>query len=206
MAGRVIPTAEALGADVYSPPGALPEQWMQNNRDWINQMMDEGCTILDCGAAPGRANYPNPTSPYYQMELDEILGRGYSNYIQISPVGEWYGIERKAAFERAIWSVGYSAAREGRLEYSEAAGGKGVDQGAPGSWLPSAGHRRRNVRAGSELDGETWFLAAKGQEKAGDKPNVDRLYVTVCITYTSGPSAGESASPVWPLILLIFGH
>jgi hypothetical protein len=43
--------------------------------------MDEGCTIIDCGPAPGRKNYPKPTSPYYQMELDEIAGRGYGRYV-----------------------------------------------------------------------------------------------------------------------------
>lgn len=77
MAGRVIPTAESRGASWYNPPDAPPEQWMQNNKDWINQKMDQGCTIIDCGAAPGRTNFPNATSPYYQMELDQILQRGY---------------------------------------------------------------------------------------------------------------------------------
>jgi RHS repeat-associated protein len=77
MAGRVIPEAKRLGADYYDPPKAPPEQWMENNRKWINDRMDEGCTIINCGPAPGRANYPNPTSPYYQMELDEIAKRGY---------------------------------------------------------------------------------------------------------------------------------
>jgi len=61
---------------------------MQNNKDWINQKMDEGCTILDCGAAPGRANFPNATSPYYQMELDQIGQRGYPLYRTIPAVGE----------------------------------------------------------------------------------------------------------------------
>jgi RHS repeat-associated protein len=77
MEGRVIPTAKKLGADWYNPPDAPPAQWMENNRRWINERMDEGCTIFDCGAAPGRAKYPEPTSPYYQMELDEIAKRGY---------------------------------------------------------------------------------------------------------------------------------
>ena len=77
MEGRVIPTAERLGADYYNPLDAPPSEWMENNRQWINDRMDEGCTIYDCGAAPGRVNYPDPTSPYYQMELDEIAKRGY---------------------------------------------------------------------------------------------------------------------------------
>lgn len=39
--------------------------------------MNEGCTILDGGAAPGRENFPRPTSHYYQMELDQVESRGY---------------------------------------------------------------------------------------------------------------------------------
>jgi hypothetical protein len=77
MEGRVIPKANELGADYYDPPAAPRDQWMENNRKWINDRMDEGCTIYDCGPAPGRANYPSPTSPYYQMELDEIAKRSY---------------------------------------------------------------------------------------------------------------------------------
>jgi RHS repeat-associated protein len=88
MGGRVIPTAEARGANFYNPPEAPPEQWMQNNKDWINQKMDEGCTILDCGAAPGRPNYPDPSSPYYQMELEQIRLRNYPDYQQIPAIGE----------------------------------------------------------------------------------------------------------------------
>jgi hypothetical protein len=34
-----------------------------------------------------RANFPNPTSPYYQMELNEILQRGYPGYQQIPAIG-----------------------------------------------------------------------------------------------------------------------
>ncbi|MEX0847229.1 MAG: RHS repeat-associated core domain-containing protein, partial [Ilumatobacteraceae bacterium] len=77
MEGRVIPKARELGADYYDPPVAPRNQWMENNRQWINDRMDGGCTLYNCGPAPGRANYPNPTSPYYQMELDEIAKRNY---------------------------------------------------------------------------------------------------------------------------------
>jgi hypothetical protein len=77
MTNRVIPEAKRLGADYYDPPKAPPDQWMENNRKWINDRMDEGCTIINCGPAPGRPNYPNPSSEYYQMELDEIAKRGY---------------------------------------------------------------------------------------------------------------------------------
>lgn len=77
MEGRVIPTAKKLGAGYYDPPEAPPSQWMENNRQWIQARMAEGCTIYDCGAAPGRSNYPKPTSPYYEMELGEIDAVGY---------------------------------------------------------------------------------------------------------------------------------
>ena len=86
MSGRVIPTAKANNAEWYSPPNSPPEQWMENNKNWINQKMNEGCTILDCGAAPGRASYPSPTSPYYQMERQQIQLRNYQNYKQIQSV------------------------------------------------------------------------------------------------------------------------
>jgi hypothetical protein len=77
MGDRVIPTAKSRGATWYDPPKAPPEQWMGNNQKWINKKMDDGCRILDCGAAPGRANYPGATSPYYKMELDQIKTRKY---------------------------------------------------------------------------------------------------------------------------------
>ena len=88
MADRVIPTAKARGANWYDPRKAPPEKWMENNQKWINEKMDQGCRILDCGAAPGRANYPNPTSPYYKMELEQINQRNYPFYERINAVGE----------------------------------------------------------------------------------------------------------------------
>jgi hypothetical protein len=50
---------------------------MPDNRRWINDRMDEGCTIFDGGAATGCANFPNPTSRFYRMERDEIARRDY---------------------------------------------------------------------------------------------------------------------------------
>lgn len=77
MRGRVIPAASGLGAGYYDPPAAPRSEWMENNRRWINDRMDEGCVFYDCGPAPGRSNYPSATSEFYQMELNEIAKRGY---------------------------------------------------------------------------------------------------------------------------------
>lgn len=49
--------------------------------------MDEGYRILDLGPAPGRANYPGATSPYYRMELNEIRSRQYPGYEKLPPEG-----------------------------------------------------------------------------------------------------------------------
>jgi hypothetical protein len=84
MSGRVQPYADSIGAHTYKPdPSAPRTEWMQNNENWINQIMDEGWTIIDRGPAPGRANYPNPTSEYYVMELREILRRTYDKYFKL---------------------------------------------------------------------------------------------------------------------------
>ena len=31
---------------------------MENNRAWIRKQMEDGCTVYDCGPAPGRASFP----------------------------------------------------------------------------------------------------------------------------------------------------
>ncbi len=80
MNGRVIPRAREEGAEYYDPPYLPPSERMAHNGAWINQKMDEGCTIIDCGPAPGRDKFPEVTSPYYQMELDEIARRDYPYY------------------------------------------------------------------------------------------------------------------------------
>jgi hypothetical protein len=82
MANRVEPFAKKIGADTYkADPTAPRETWMENNRTWIRKQMDDGCTIYDCGPAPGRANFRGPTSPYYKMELDEL--RDNPNYFRV---------------------------------------------------------------------------------------------------------------------------
>ena len=85
MATRVIPFAESIGAEYYNPPLAPENMWMENNRIWINQKMDQRYEIHDIGPEPGRANYPGPTSPYYKMELGEIAARNYKLYYPPGP-------------------------------------------------------------------------------------------------------------------------
>ena len=83
MAGRVIPAGLRMGADVYSPPYfESATQSMAHNRVWINEQMNQGRGIVDVGPAPGRANFPEPTSPWYAMERDQIAQRDYPWYQQ----------------------------------------------------------------------------------------------------------------------------
>lgn len=90
---------------------------MGHNRRWTNDRMDEGCTIFDCGPAPGRTHFPNPTSRYYQMERDEIARRNYSRYvppgrgavsqmpIEIRRVGDLYEAKVTPPHGSGVWST-----------------------------------------------------------------------------------------------------
>lgn len=83
MTGRVVPAAQKLGADWYQPPTfANNAQSLAHNRYWINEMMNQGRGIIDTGAAPGRTNFPDPTSPWFSMELDQVAQRSYPYYMQ----------------------------------------------------------------------------------------------------------------------------
>ena len=77
MDKRIRPYAISIGAGYYNPPAAPSEMWMENNRIWINEVMDQDCKILNGGPEFGRPSYPAPDSPYYIMELLEIAERGY---------------------------------------------------------------------------------------------------------------------------------
>ena len=82
MTNRVEPFAQKIGARTYkADPTAPREMWMENNRLWIRKQVEDGCTVYDCGPAPGRSNFPEPTSPYYKMELGELTG--YPNYVRV---------------------------------------------------------------------------------------------------------------------------
>jgi hypothetical protein len=80
---RLVPFAQSIGAGFYiPPPGAPPSMWMQNNRNWINEVMDQGCKILDGGIDGDRT-----PSPYYDMELGQIAERGYpTTPVSIPPI------------------------------------------------------------------------------------------------------------------------
>lgn len=64
------------------------EEMMEQNRLWINEMMDQGRVIKDLGPDPKRhtSNYPDIISPYYRMVRSEIAERGYTNVISIREV------------------------------------------------------------------------------------------------------------------------
>ncbi len=87
MAGRVVPAAEQLGAEYYEPAPDVIDG-MEDNRQWINDKMDQDYEIVDIGPAPGRANYPEATSEFYKMELGEIQAREYENFSKIEPAQE----------------------------------------------------------------------------------------------------------------------
>ena len=81
---RVEKAARKLGASTILKdwPAALkfspyiPEKHeaisVEFNRKWINQKMDEGCTIHDIGPDTSR-----PPSPFYDAEIEEIEKRKY---------------------------------------------------------------------------------------------------------------------------------
>jgi hypothetical protein len=78
MAGRVQPYADRVGAETYQPDPTSPESdWVQNQTDWINKVMDDGREIHDCGPSPNNANFPGITSPWYGIERAEIDRRQY---------------------------------------------------------------------------------------------------------------------------------
>ena len=87
--GRVEKYAKAIDGETmpdYSGMGLDDDQLMEMNRDWINDKMDSGYIIIDIGPNPEKLGYPEPTGPWYLMELREIEERAYS---------WWYPIWRR---------------------------------------------------------------------------------------------------------------
>src|SRR5262249_33469142 len=78
MANRVQPYADRIGAETYQPDLTAPRsEWEQNQRDWINKMMDDGRVLHDCGPSPSNPNFPGISSPWYGIEHGEIGARNY---------------------------------------------------------------------------------------------------------------------------------
>jgi hypothetical protein len=73
---RIKSFAIAHGAGFYDPPPGPPYLWLNNNMEWITEVMDQHCTIWDSGPMRGRSNYPSPTSAYYFQEKALIGLRG----------------------------------------------------------------------------------------------------------------------------------
>ncbi len=82
MRGRVIPWATKNGADRYRGAWTTRERRMNHKQHWIQAQRAIGRPIIDLGQDPGRLNYPNPTSRYYGLEVQEA--QGYPNYAKQS--------------------------------------------------------------------------------------------------------------------------
>ena len=75
-------TLRELGFETRTFETDLPQgQWMEQDRQWIRDRIANHETVVDIGPQEGRANYPGATSPYYQMELNELKGyAGFKDY------------------------------------------------------------------------------------------------------------------------------
>jgi len=85
MEDRVMPYARGIGAEYYTGAGPNVRKtetaYFEHNRQVIRNVIQEGREIIDIGPNPARRNWPAPTSPNYQMELDEIARANYRNYV-----------------------------------------------------------------------------------------------------------------------------
>jgi len=73
MIDRVIPYAKEIGADVYKPVSQISENWMKNNKAWLNKMMKQGREIIDIGIDETRAI----RSKFYEMEKKLLNDKNY---------------------------------------------------------------------------------------------------------------------------------
>jgi hypothetical protein len=84
MRHRVIPYAERIGASYYkfrsNPPRPQYDQFCNNLR-WIRDQIREGKEIVDIGPDKAR-RITTGASPFYEMERQEILRKGYPLYRQ----------------------------------------------------------------------------------------------------------------------------
>ena len=62
MSDRVIPYAEEIGAKYYKPRSTNPDNWLNNNKKWLQKEIKNGS--YDKGIDPTRET----RSKYYEME------------------------------------------------------------------------------------------------------------------------------------------
>ena len=80
---RIIEFAKANGYGWFTPsaPGLSKSALMSEDKNWINQVMEEECDILDAGVDPRKENWPDITSDFYRLEKIEVRG-----YPRIKPI------------------------------------------------------------------------------------------------------------------------
>jgi len=75
MEGRVIPTAEGLGADYYNPPDTPPSEWMENNRQWNGPELTANALRDWCRFTGAGTSYIDPGSPWQNPWVESYGGR-----------------------------------------------------------------------------------------------------------------------------------
>src|SRR5690242_2705607 len=73
MKDRVIPYAEKIGAKYYKAVGKRAENWMANNKRWIQRVIKAGKKVVDIGEDASRTK----RSDNYRMEKDELKRQNY---------------------------------------------------------------------------------------------------------------------------------
>lgn len=79
MQERVIPAAKEMGANYYKPRSKNPNNFMKNNKQWIQKQMRDGKEIIDIGRDPKRVQKGIKESSFYKMEKREIKKKKYKN-------------------------------------------------------------------------------------------------------------------------------
>ena len=73
MKDRVIPYAEKVGAKYYKAVGKRAENWMANNKRWIQRVIKAGKKVVDIGEDATRSK----RSDNYEMEKSELKRHDY---------------------------------------------------------------------------------------------------------------------------------
>jgi len=87
MKGRVLPFAKKLESkglkvETFTPSKGLSmNQALEENAQWIRNLKKEGVAIADIGPSPARPMFPEPSSPFYRVERQEV--KGYWNLLEI---------------------------------------------------------------------------------------------------------------------------